>query len=458
LLNQLVNWLPILALAWGVLAFGAVYSWAYRPLILLAMTTGLVELWRGRDRLAASSLRPLAVALGLLILAIAAQLIPLPPALIAAVSPATSDFLTQYDLAYAAGKPLHPLSIDPAATWVGLAFAGALSVYLLGMIVRVERTGTGGLWRAVMALGGFIAIIAIVMRGTGTKFVYGFWRPQFDVTPFGPFVNRNHFAGWMLMALPFVMGGLWARLHRHRIKAGWRNRLVWLGSPAASELVVAAAVTITMALSLILSVSRSGTVVLATTILLLFGVAWRGASRETRRWLVVYTLVFAMIAFGWGRTDELSARFASMQHDFRGRADIWRDAASVIKQFPIVGTGLNTFGTAMILYQRADLTFRNVHAHSDFLQLIAEGGLLLVIPAALCAVLLAKRIYAVLRSSPADGTRIGAVIGILAILFQEIGDFSLQMPGNAILFCTLCAIAAAQPRNARVTVEAREAS
>jgi hypothetical protein len=38
--------------------------------------------------------------------------------------------------------------------------------------------------------------------------------------------------------------------------------------------------------------------------------------------------------------------------------------------------------------------------------------------------------------------RLGAVTGLVAIAFQEIVAFSLQMPGNAALFTVLCAIAA----------------
>ena len=36
--------------------------------------------------------------------------------------------------------------------------------------------------------------------------VYGFWKPLHGGNPFGPFINRNHFAGWMVMALPLVVG------------------------------------------------------------------------------------------------------------------------------------------------------------------------------------------------------------------------------------------------------------
>jgi hypothetical protein len=37
--------------------------------------------------------------------------------------------------------------------------------------------------------------------------------------------------------------------------------------------------------------------------------------------------------------------------------------------------------------------------------------------------------------------RVGAVTGLAAIALQETVEFSLQMPGNAVLFAVLCGIA-----------------
>ena len=73
--------------------------------------------------------------------------------------------------------------------------------------------------------------------------IYGFWKPKYLLTtPFGPFVNKNHFAGWMLMGLPLAMGlGSW--LGRAPAAAarqpGWRNALLWLSSPDGGELQLA---------------------------------------------------------------------------------------------------------------------------------------------------------------------------------------------------------------------------
>lgn len=88
--------------------------------------------------------------------------------------------------------------------------------------------------------------------------------------------------------------------------------------------------------------------------------------------------------------------------------------------------------------------FRRTEAHNDFLQLAAEGGLLLTIPALLCAgafIAAVRRRFNEETSVRTYWLRVGAVTGLTAIALQETVDFSLQMPGNAALFAVLCAIA-----------------
>ena len=84
-------------------------------------------------------------------------------------------------------------------------------------------------------------------------------------------------------------------------------------------------------------------------------------------------------------------------------------------------------------------------AHNDYLQVLAEGGLLVVIPATVAVVLLALAILRNLRAARPEARgywiRAGAAVGLLAIAVQEVFEFSLQIPADALLFCTLAAIA-----------------
>ena len=91
----------------------------------------------------------------------------------------------------------------------------------------------------IAGLGVLLALVGIIQLAllgqdvyTGMR-IYGFWKPRNVLTtPFGPFVNKNHFAGWMLMAMPLVAGyaaGLAERGMRG-VRATWRDRVLWLSS------------------------------------------------------------------------------------------------------------------------------------------------------------------------------------------------------------------------------------
>jgi O-antigen ligase len=133
-----------------------------------------------------------------------------------------------------------------------------------------------------------------------------------------------------------------------------------------------------------------------------------------------------------------------------GRVAIWHDTLTIANTFWLTGSGFNTYGVAMLRYQTVKDGYRYIEAHNDYLQLMAEGGLLVGIPAILLAITLIVTIHRRFREA-ADDTRtywlrVGAVAGICAIAVQSVTDFTLQMPGAAVMFATLLAIAIHQPR------------
>ena len=152
-----------------------------------------------------------------------------------------------------------------------------------------------------------------------------------------------------------------------------------------------------------------------------------------------------VLAIGWVGAGTIASRFSSADpRNVNGRTLVWKDAIEVARRYPIAGTGLNTYSVAMIFYQRFNRPTRYSQAHNDYLQLAAEGGLLLTVPAAIAIVVfvrVVRRRFAQETSASTYWIRRGAVVGLLAIALQEIVEFSLQMPGNAFLFAVLCAIA-----------------
>jgi O-antigen ligase len=148
----------------------------------------------------------------------------------------------------------------------------------------------------------------------------------------------------------------------------------------------------------------------------------------------------------WADVDRLGNRFAEFQSDRSGgRIGIWRDAVAVARKFPIAGTGFDTFGAAMLAYQTTDPYEHFEEAHNDYLQIAAEGGLLVSLPAVALIIVSAREIRRRFGeqgdSAAIFWVRAGAVAGLLTIALQEATEFSLQMPGNAALFCVLAAVA-----------------
>jgi len=83
------------------------------------------------------------------------------------------------------------------------------------------------------------------------------------------------------------------------------------------------------------------------------------------------------------------------------------------------------------------------HAHSEYLQLLTEGGLLLIVPA--IVVLVAGVWLAGTRlrhdRTPMFWARAGAVSGMAGLAVQSLWETTLRMPANAVLLGVLAAVA-----------------
>lgn len=312
---------------------------------------------------------------------------------------------------------------------------------------------------ALTVIGVLLAVTAIIHKPLYAGKIYGFWKPwQSEVEPFGPFVNRNHFAGWMLMALPVTLGAVGADIARgmQGVKPAWRDRVIWLSSPAASRIVLLAAAAAVMALSLVMTLSRSGIAAMSGAVLSTTFMVMKRQRTKAQKTVTIFlfTLIVAAV-FGWVGIDTLRTRFTSADwSDLNGRVGPAADAIAIASRFPLTGTGLNTYGVATLFYQEHDLAWHYREAHNDYLQLLAEGGALLTIPAIACTgafLALVRRRFREEVGTTSYWLRVGAVTGIAAIALQETVEFSLQMPGNAALFSVLCGIAIHQaPPNDRL--------
>src|SRR5947209_7003470 len=200
------------------------------------------------------------------------------------------------------------------------------------------------------------------------------------------------------------------------------RRVLWISSSEAHEILLVGAAILVMALALVMTLSRAG---IGIFVLVLVATRSLAGRREAARWKrqVAILAVTALAGFTvtWVGIDAVATRFLALPGSgLGGRVAIWRDTLTIIRDFPWTGSGLNSYGTAMLYYQTFGFPAFFPWAHNDYLQLAAESGLLVGIPIAILAALLVRQIRSRLRENTdwmSYAIRVGAVTGLGAIAF-----------------------------------------
>jgi len=440
-------WLLDAMTIWSLFAVGGVYVWAGVPLIVAATVLAVVA----RPAPATSrDTRALDILLLAAVAAAAAQLVPLPSAIRAAIAPHVDGLRSAIYLGPTGAGGWWPLSVSPGWTAysVGLVMTALLVFWTarracaLGMSPRIVRH---------VAFAGLVAaLVALAEQAAGDPaLIYGQWRPRdAGAQPFGPFVNRNHFATWVLMACPLAAGYVAAQFSARRASPALRAKLValleWLGTSALWVGVAG----VVMTLALVVSTSRSGLLAFSVS---LVGASWLARGRLTRKgWslglLAVITLAALLVAYVnvqplLSRVDETLAVGAG------GRPRIWQETFRLIRDFWLTGVGLGSYQTAMLVYQQTDRSVFINQAHNQYLHFLAEGGVLVAAPAVMAAASFVRlfRVRLAQDTSSAVWLRIGGAAAILAVAVQGAWETGLGMPANGMLFAIAAAVAVHRP-------------
>jgi O-antigen ligase len=383
--------------------------------------------------------------LSLCLLIAATQLVPLPVSTRAVLAPAHARVQESLVFEPTAG----PLSLDPTATSWALLTGGSLLLVLITARTLFERQqGLRHVCRGVAWVGLILGAAAFFQRALTPALIYGIWRPPdlaSNILPWGPFINRNDFAGWLLMAIPLTVGYLLMRIASRTATGHLRLDAGRIVDP---RLIVLLASTCVMTGAVLASLSRSGILSLAIALAAFLVIARGRLGRRPATMLAAGVGVLLIAAGTYANLPALLTRLnEAWPSGLGGRLAVWRDTWPIVRDFPLTGVGVGAFERAMLVYQQSNrLMFFN-HAHNEYLQIAAEGGVLLAMPAAVVLLLGTAMVAVNLRDdrSAAFWARAGAACGMLGVACQSVWDTPLRMPANAVLFAILAAIALHAP-------------
>ncbi|MDX6528346.1 MAG: hypothetical protein QOH41_636 [Blastocatellia bacterium] len=350
------------------------------------------------------------------------------------------------------------LSADPFESWV---FSLRIAVLVLAAMLVIRFTSStkrlGILVHAIIAVAIGSALFGIARQSMQhAQMGFGLARLPLD-QGFGQFINKNHFAFLIEMALGVTIGvAFMRRRHRERV-------LLYL------------ALLLVMWAAIVLSKSRGGLLTIAVQMIfaaLLF-VRSRAPSREPERarGLIRWTRSIAVTTVAAGAllliivagvvwlggdqlasgvetaTSEMTGVDRSEMHEAARRRDIWHASWLMFKTHPIAGAGLGGFWAEVPVYHSASGVLTPQQAHNDYLELAASGGVLGALLFIWFAVVLIRQ--ARLSVKTAEGFQravsLGAIISVVGVAVHSIVDFGLHITINGVVFVALLGILSLSP-------------
>jgi len=422
------------------LAFGTVETWS-----LLIMETGVFSslflffLFIKKQESPGILKTPGIIPLVALLCYILIQTIPLPPSLIEKISPGTFALFRQ-SVWVADPGAWTTLSLYPKGT---VAEFLRLSSYAGAYILTTQFLSDNDRLRKTVGLlsifAGLLAFFSIIQHLVPNGKIY--WARELTQggTPFGPYVNRNHFAGLMGMLFPIVLV-LFLLSRPSSREASFRKKVSELLDKSLRNVhLLLGFGAVLVALSIFLSLSRGGILSLCVSLALLgFLLSKRIGTRKGRLLLIatVIVILYAVGWFGWTPVFERFRAIRTIQGDISElRLDIWKDSFNMVRDFPLTGTGAGSFMHAYPAYRTIRGEGIADHAHNDYLELLTDNG---IIGAGLfawfMAAVLTKSYQAFLKRKDPYARHLfaGALAGVTAFLLHGMTDFNFSIGANGL--------------------------
>lgn len=330
------------------------------------------------------------------------------------------------------------ISLEPFWTKLFVLHLFAFLIFLAAFLTYVDSEGRFRKVVWLITIFGFaFAFFAILQYVLSPDKIYGIYELQY-AQPFGSFVNRHNFAAYMEMTMAVPLG------------------LLFVGAvPRDKRLLVITAIGL-MGIALLLSGSRGGLISILAGIFFLLILTTESKSYGQFAFkigmtiLLIATIIVGATWFIGGETTLTRIAETAASGDITtNRSHIWNVTLSVIKTYPIFGTGLGGFSTAYTGFDTLNGLERVEQAHNDYLQILADAGLIgFLIAAFFVFQLFRTGLKNAKTANPfRRGVVLGALAGCFAIMVHSLFDFVLHTSAVTYLFVTLVGLVVASGSN-----------
>lgn len=349
------------------------------------------------------------------------------------------------------------VSADPLQTrrfvsqFGALVLAGALLVTHTNSQKRLRL-----LAELIIAIGAISASFGLVRQATqkDVGFILPYLRPGFG---YAQFINPDHFAFLMEMALGLALGIAVCR------GVSGRRLAVYLSA------------CVPMWIALVLANSRGAILSILCQVIFL---AWLFGSKRSSRWfasegdlrpsrvwflrriravavrasLIIALLAAAVVTVIFIGGDPLARKLGAVSVELNQktadaytlRLNIWQATKELIKDHPIAGVGFGGYWIAITKYHHSSGAITPQEAHSDYLELLASGGLIGLAIGVWFVVEFARAVRRKLRVAHRydRAVTLGALAASMTVAIHSLVDYGLHVTINALLLISLISIVA----------------
>ncbi|MFH0926817.1 MAG: O-antigen ligase family protein [bacterium] len=287
----------------------------------------------------------------------------------------------------------------------------------------------------IILIGTFEAIYGMLEYLSGHQQIFWYVKKAYTDCVTGTYINRNHFAGYLEMAIPLTFGKLIGyQQQKYNISS---DKDIKKADKLRAQKVILWFAFVIMFIALIISASRAGIVSLALSLTIGGIIGYKkGIFGRNRKTIISIGIVITcgVLWLGIGNTFN---RFSKLNADKEARTTIWQGAVSIVKGNPLLGTGFGTFIQTYKKFKPPELEHSLMdHAHNDWLELITDTGII-----GLSIVLFGLTYFMVnsLRQLQRRKNKfvislaLGGICGLLSLVFHSLTDFNLHIPANALL-------------------------